>query len=308
MKRVSKLLSIAATSLALTGTALADDPPAGGDGGGGDAGSGSGAGGGATAPAPTDGGGVAAGMFTKENWPTASIDRPLSAAKGMIEIAPIFNYAHAKDAMGNSSDGTGASVVGRYGISDKLEALFGYSGIRFSPGGFEAKGDLQVGAGIMAVAGGAGGKLDIEPKAAFDYNLVLETAAIAVGADIRYKVTPKIFLGTPINKPGLVITVKGIDILGTTIAPIFFELPFAVGFQATPQLAIQVNTLLAHFKINDSGGANTFVGADFIPLNADILYGLSNKMDIRINLNLGDLKTIGDTNAIGVNAGVNVRL
>jgi hypothetical protein len=308
MKRVSKLLSIAATSLAMTGTALADDPPAGGDGGGGDAGAGAGTGGGATA-----GGGASvsaeggAGVYTKENWPQANIDRPLTAAKGMIEVSPVFNYAHAKDAMGNSSDGTGASLFGRYGVSDKLEILAAYQNIRFSPGGFEAQGDLVVGAGFGAIAGGAGGKLDIEPKAAFDYNLLAKTAVLAVGADVRYKVMPKLYVGTPINQPGLVITVKGIDILGTTVAPIFFDLPFAVGFQATPQLAVQVNTLLAHFKINDTAPPNAFIFGDFINLSADVLFALSNKMDVRVNLNLGDLKNAAGDN-IGINAGVNVRL
>ncbi|HEY5937386.1 MAG TPA: hypothetical protein VIU61_22225 [Kofleriaceae bacterium] len=333
---MSKGLFIAAASLAMTGTAFAQDPadpPAGGEGGGGEAGGevGGEAGAGAEVAPETaqvePAAAVAGGVYTKETWPLAAIDRPLTAAKGMIEISPDFDFAYVSsdDGMGGSSSDTvlGISALARYGISDKLELIGAYtggallgglgglgSGITLSPE-TEAKGALTVGVGFSAISGAAGGKLDIAPKAAFQYDLLSESGVILAGADIRFKLSDKMWVGTPMNRPGLVATVVPLKIATPVgeleLSPISFIIPAAFGFQATPKLMLQLNTTLTSIAINEDAGDTSFIFGDFIVLDVDGVFAISNKMDVRVNLNLGELKdSAGDL--IGISAGVNLRL
>jgi hypothetical protein len=287
MNRVSKSVVLAA-SLVMTGTAFAEEPAPGGEG--------------EAKPAPPAGGaavgvGVEAGVVTKANWPLAGIERPLTAAKSMIELSPTVTFAYT------DADAEGLNLGFRYGISDKLEVLAAYQGIRLNPNA-EFKGGIVAGIGFNAIKGAANGKLDLAIKAALGYDLNAETAVILAGPDVRYKLTPKMFIGTPQNTPGLVFTLKGVDVpMVGTVAPAHFIIPFAFGFQATPKVQLQAITQLVQIKITDS--ANTSI-ADATPLLIDGLIALSNKMDVRVQLNLGDLQGLGDL--IGINAGINFRL
>lgn len=56
------------------------------------------------------------------------------------------------------------------------------------------------------------GTLILEPKVAFQYDLLLETAAVVAGVDVLYKLHDKIWIGTPVNRPGLVAFVKGLEL------------------------------------------------------------------------------------------------
>jgi hypothetical protein len=330
MNRVSKGLFIAAASLAMTGTAFAQDPadpPEGGEVGGEAGGEVGGEAGGEAEVTPevAPAAQVAPGVYTKETWPLAAIDRPLNAAKGMLEIKPALSmeYTGGDDAtMTESETAFSLGVGGRYGISDKLEALFSFNRIILSPspesGGDRIKGELALGAGLQLTRGAAGGKLDTEVKAALLYDLLFETAVIAAGVDARYKITDKLYVGTPINRPGLVVTVKGLEFPdgtgGTvTIAPIFLNIPVAVGFQATPKLQLQANMNLMRLNLNEDakggpdGSTATFIFGDYINLDIDALFALSHKMDVAVNLDLGELKdSAGDS--FGLTAGVNIRL
>ena len=91
--------------------------------------------------------------------------------------------------------------------------------------------------------------------------------------------------------------------MGTSVTPIVFAVPLAVGLQATPELQLQASTILANFSIKDS--ATTYI-SDITPLTIDALYALSSKMDVRVDLNLFDLQHAGDV--IGIAAGINLRL
>ena len=314
MNRLSKSLFIAAASVAMTGVAFADDAPPPGDPPTGDP---------ATAP-PPDGAkvevGVAmGGVFTAETWPKEYVVRPQNIYGGGIEISPRFdlNYSSVDDGMGGTTSSTVTSigVGGRYGISDKLELLAQFNrivltGVDGIEAGDRVKGSLTVGAGI----GVAKGKLDAEVKAALNYDLLFETAAIFAGVDVRFHLGPKMWIGTPTNRPGLVAFVKGLDLGVATVSPIFFNLPVAFAFQATPELAIQANTALFRLNLNEDakggpdGDALFLFGSDQfgIPLDLDVIYAVSNKMDVQANLNFGDLNNAGD--AIAISAGVNIRL
>ncbi|MCW5807582.1 MAG: hypothetical protein KIT31_34815 [Deltaproteobacteria bacterium] len=288
----------------MAGTAFAEEPAAGD--GAGEGGEGGAAAGGEAMPAPAAGGVSAEGGITKANWPLAAIDRPLTAAKSLIEISPILGVAHLSLGPLGSANAESISVLGRYGVSDKLEILGAYSGISLGLLDTESqfKGALTVGAGYNAIQGSAGGKLDLAVKGAIRYDLAGETAVILAGPDVRYKISPKLFIGTPQNVPGLTITLKGVkDVMGNSTNPIAFTIPFAVGFQATPKLQLQLFTEVANISISDS--ANTTIG-DFTPITLDGIFALSNKMDVRAQFFTRDLQNF-DT-LLGFAAGVNIRM
>jgi hypothetical protein len=322
MNRFSKSLFVAAASLAMTGVAFAQDPagdPPADPNAGGDAGASAGAGAsvgpdGATVDANASANAGAGVMLTTETWPTQYILRTLNAAKGMLEVGGFLNIGLVKD-----SDTTiGVDLQGRYGINEKLEALFAYQGSSFFPGGSgitlspdsEFKGTLALGVGYSALQGSAGGKLDLEPKGAVLYDLLGESAVLAVGADVRYKISDKLWIGTPQNRPGLVVTLKGqeiaIPMVGTIeISPIFFDLPLGIGFQVNDNLHLQANTQLFRLALNDDAGDSAFIAADFLTLDIEALYAVSNKLDIRAKLNLGELKdSAGDFTGISIGAAI----
>jgi len=345
MNRVSKVLFIAAASLAMTGTALAQeppaDPPAEGEGetappAEGEAGAEGGAAVGAEVG--TDGAKVDAapegGMYTSATWPLANIDRPLNAAKGMIEIKPSIEMGYTAgddDAMIDSETAFSLGVGARYGITDKIEALFSFDRIALSPtpvdemgedaNGDRIKGVLTIGAGFGLTQGAAGGKFDSEAKAAFQYDLLGEVGFLLAGVDVRYKLGPKMWVGTPINEPGLIITVVSPETMGMSFKPMFLNIPAAFGFQATPKLHLQANLQLLTWNINEdaqllanvqTGGtpgekkAVTLVGADVTNVEVKSIFALSNTMDVRVDLDLGDLNNAGDF--FGLLAGVSLRL
>ncbi|MBA2540831.1 MAG: hypothetical protein H0V17_14425 [Deltaproteobacteria bacterium] len=309
----------------MTGVAFAQDPPADPPAGGGvdvDASAG------ANATVGTDGVAVDAnaavsvtGVFTLANWPLSYVTRPQVIYKGGIELSPRFqlDYASGPDGMGGdtSSTITSIGIGGRYGVTDKVEILASFApiiltGVEGIEAGDRVKGTVAAGVGL----GLAQGKLDAEAKAALAYDLGGETAAILAGVDVRFNLGPKMWLGTPINRPGLVAFVKGFDNgMGGTISPIFFQLPAAFAFQATPALAFQANTNIFTVAFNDGG--KLFTGGESVsflftdeggglPLDFDVIFALSNTMDVQANLDLGDVLNAGD--AFSLSAGINLRL
>jgi len=327
MKRMSKFFLVAAASAAMTNVALADEPkpddttatpPPDG-----------------TTPPPTGAkveANVAAGVFTAATWPKEYVLRPQSAAKGMVEVTPTFGIYRvtSDDGMGNSASktSTAINVAARYGISDKLELLAAFGGNTINsgfpehgiivtgladgePGGDRFKGDIKIGAGIAV----AKGKLDVEIKAAFFDDLLLKNAAILAGADVRFHINEKMWIGTPVNRQGLLVGLKGPEIGGMEIdvKPIRLSIPAAFAFQATPELALQVNTRLLDINLNDDAKvadkAVTFFSQDEfggIPLDVDVTFALNNKMDVIGNINLVDLKNAGDF--LVISGGLNIRM
>lgn len=290
MNRVSKILFVTVTTSVLTGGVALADKRAASTSADDDSGDGTASKSEASASADSE--------PSKENWPRAAIERPLTAAKGMIEVTPMATFGHvsAGDASVNSE---GASLALRYGISGKLELDAGYTGIVFNPES-NFKGAVTAGLGLGMIHGD---KLDVAPKAAFVYDLEGETAEVHAGADVRYKLSPKMFIGTPAGVPGLSVTVKGPDVMGSSATPITLAVPFAFGFQATPALQLQASTIVANFSIKDS--ATTYI-SDITPLTIDAIYALGNAMDVRVDLSMLDLQHAGD--ALAIAAGINLRL
>jgi len=245
----------------------------------------------------------AAAQPTKDSWPTAASERPLTAAQGMLEVTPMGTFSRAS--AGNTSvTGEGATIAARYGISSRLELAASYTGITLNPSS-NWKGALAAGLGFSMIRGAAGGRLDIAPRAGAIYDLTGKTVVAVASADVRYKLSSRLWLGTPFNVPGLEATVKGADVMGTTASatPIVLQVPFAVGYQATSALQLQASTVVASISIKDS---HTTTIADGTPLTIDALYALGNKLDLRVDLGLPDLQHAGD--ALSLAAGINLRL
>ena len=331
---LSKCLFIAAASMAMTGVAFADEPPA-------DPNAGGGAGASATvggeASVGPDGAkmdanaAVAGGVYTAATWPLDFANRPQNAAKGMFEVTPTAGFYRQTNTTGDSTTDTSINVAARYGISDKLELLFGFGGTQFQGGVFEHgiiltgledgeegsnrfKGTLKFGAGLNLVQG----KFDAEVKAGLFYDPIFKNSALVAGVDVRYHVSDKLWIGTPQNRPGLVFGLTNFEFGGMEIPdtkPIRISIPAAVAFQATPALAIQANTRLFDINLNDAakGGPNgdavTFFSTDEfggIPLDFDVVFALEHNLDVIGNLNLVDLKNAGDF--LVISAGINYRM
>jgi hypothetical protein len=294
MNRVSKILFVSATSVVLGGgAALADSraPAKSHDGDDSAAGDGS---------AASEASESADAEPSKDSWPTAAIERPLTAAQGMIEVTPMATAGRVS-AGNTSATSEGATIAARYGISNQLELAVGYSGITLNPGS-NFKGTVAAGLGFNMIHGAMGGRLDVAPRAGIVYGVAGKTAEAVASADVHYKMSSRLYIGTPTNVPGLGATVKGPSVMGASAKPIAFAVPFAVGFQATPELLLQASTQLASFSIKDS--VTTYI-SDSTPLTIDALYGLSNKMDLRVDVG-SDLQHAGD--AITVAAGINFRM
>ncbi|MBP6632767.1 MAG: hypothetical protein KBG28_27610 [Kofleriaceae bacterium] len=82
--------------------------------------------------------------------------------------------------------------------------------------------------------------------------------------------------------------------------PITFGLPVAVGFQATPELYLQLDTTLATFSISNS--ANAFIFADTTPMSVTASYNVMPALDVSaglaLNLTPPDPAGVGDTLAV----------
>lgn len=315
MTRLSKFV-FAATLLA-TPIAFADgdapaDPPADPNaGGGGDAAAGgtATAGGDASMTPPATGEGGAM-MYTKETWPKALGDRPLTRAKGMIEI-------HG-DVFINLSESAVAKPIAIapdiwYGVSDKLTVglthnlglcLTGtdngcakvYNDVGFQ-GAFSVKRDAKM---ELALAGGV-----ILPS--LDPMLL----RLEVGADFKYqagKITiwayPRLGLGLNKRDPDAVTMSGGNK---ETLA-----VPISVGFQATPELNVRVITGIGGLGNGPEAGAplSGFGDAFVIPLGVAALYAASNKLDVGAEFFFPAIagSDIASTKARALIATVNFRL
>jgi hypothetical protein len=272
-------LSLAIAAPALAQDEPADDAPPADDSGAAPADDGSGAApadgtdAAATDAAPADGTDVAPstdatvegapGALTKANWPTALVDRPITLAKGMLEI-------RGNIGVGLSKGATAKAVLIApdiyYGVSDKLSiGLVNGNGICLGskencPGGKVFNdigvdsifafltGSLNVGSHVSVVAA------TLDPK-------VLLRANVGV---LGQKTIGKINI---LFDPSIGIGLTERDFNKESIA-----VPLEVDFQATPKLAVSLFTGIG-------GPLDGFGDAYAIPVGVGALFGMNNKMD-----------------------------
>ena len=226
-------------------------------------------------------------------WPRSVIARPLTLPAGVFMVgADIVNFTNS------FFDPALIRVLVGYGITDDIELAFAHYAFPTSDVG---KGAIAAGLGYKLARRAMGGKLEAVARAEIGYDLAAsvdlttgETSGavspLGLGVHVQYKVTPKIALVTPGNQ--LVI---GLD-------PNFIELdiPVGVGFQATPELYVQLDTTIAAINIKDSATAVIF--ADTTPLSLTATYNVMPALDvlagIALNLTPPDPIGVGDTFAI----------
>nr|HEX4315069.1 hypothetical protein [Kofleriaceae bacterium] len=240
--------------------------------------------------------------------------RPLLIPTGKLAIDAIvpFFAVHTIEidpTTGQESDSTdlsiGASVAVNYGVNDKLEVGGGYA---FNLKDFDATGTLY-GHGAYLVS--HTDKMDIGVAAALSFDLHSSgDVDLAAGAWIRYRLAPKLtlFTGQPAMIPDL--PVGG---FGGFIGPTGYQftanlnngnavelgIPVGVGYQATPNVWVYGQTLLANLVLN-GGGDNAFIFSDFIPITLGAWYSMD-KLDVGASFG-DDLKNAGDFYAITLNA------
>jgi hypothetical protein len=288
MKKASRLLIASLATLGFAGTAIADDTaaPAEPD---------------PNAPAPD--GAVAdpnAPAMPDPNaaapvgkWPRAVIARPLTLPGGVFMAGvDIVNYTSS------FFDPALIRVLVGYGITDDIELAF--ASYAFPTSGV-GDGSIGVGLGYKLARGAMDGKLEAIARAQIGYGLAAsvdlttgETSGavtpLGLGVHVQYNVSDKLALITPGNQ----LTI-GLDPNFVT-----FSIPVGVGFQATPELYVQLDTNLATINIKDSATAVIF--ADTTPLALTATYNVMPALDVLAGIALDvtppDPLGVGDTFAI----------
>ena len=210
-------------------------------------------------------------MFPRSRYPRAALARLLTLPSGVA--------AFGIDETANKDfSAMGSSAIVAYGFTDAFEVQVPYG---FSTKEFDAKGSVAVDAGYMLVRGVVDGKLEAVARVRGGYNAHDEVATpVMAGVHLQYSLTPDI---------GLISGYAGTQQLRISVAedaamtkPIDFSLPFAVGYQATPVLYLQVDTKLATINIHDS--ANTLIGKDTTPAALTVVYNVINAVDVQAAL------------------------
>lgn len=204
-------------------------------------------------------------------YPRASIARLLTLPSGVA----VFGI----DETANRDFSTmGSSAIVAYGFTDAFDVQIPYS---FSTREFDAKGSVAVDAGHMLVRGVFDGTLEAVARVRGGYNALDEVATpVMLGVHLQYSLTPDI---------ALISGYGGTQQLRISVAddaamtkPIDFSLPFAIGYQATPLLYLQLDTKLATINIHDS--ANMLIGKDTTPASLTVLYNVVNAFDVQAAL------------------------
>jgi hypothetical protein len=229
-----------------------------------------------TAPAATTDGATigATAIDTGEPaWPQEIIMRPLTLPKG--------SWAAGTDLAAHKSfDIVGDALVVGYGITDELEVGVSYG---FALRDFEAKGDVALDAGYAVFRGD---EIELIARASFGYSLLGEDL-LPIGLGVQGQYT---------HDSGKFAVVMPADHLSIGIAgdmaPIDFQLPIGVGFQATPNIYAEVTTVL--FNLGLSNSANAFFGADVVPVEAGVFFSPNNTMDIGVGVSTDVKNDPGD--------------
>ena len=283
MNRVAKVVFVAAASLAVgIGTAIADDDPQpAGDGSDATQGGGEGEGSGS---ADASGGAAAtvdaSAAYTKDTWPTAYVDRPVTLAPGMIQVHADF-YGNLSTDLVFKPFGLAPDI--HYGVNDKMTVglVHGRSLCLAGEDNGCAKLYDDVGLDVLFSLK-RDAKMDLAAHVdANAYSLDPFTIALRLGVLLKYQMDKLAIFADP--GIGIGVTERDAGNKETIAIPV--------------QIAYQINPNLAGFLRTGIGGLSLAVAADYngaatldgdigfgdtftIPLGVGILYGVSNKLDI----------------------------
>ena len=238
-------------------------------------------------------------------WPTAVFDRPLTLPAALALVGADFVVAEITTVTVTPTGAMTTHATGRlldaavgYGVTDDFEinTLTPTYAIRTSPDG-SAKGPLDLGIGYKLLRGAIDGKLEVIARAVIGYDLDASAVRpLRLGVQVQHNLTPKLAiishdLGT--GNAGISIALDG------TVKPVYLTLPVGIGFQATPVLWIEADTLLFP-SIKISSSATTTI-ADVTPLFLTGIYNaMAGHLDLLGYVGFGDLQHAGDSFSLGV--------
>lgn len=226
-------------------------------------------------------------------WPRSVILRPLTLPAGVFMVgADVVNFTSS------FFDPALIRVLVGYGITDDIELAFAHYAFPTSDIG---QGAIAAGLGFKLARGAMGGKLEAIARAEIGYDLAASVdlttgdtegavSPLGLGVHVRYLVNDKIALYTPGNQ----LTI-GLD-------PNFIALniPIGVGFQATPELFVALETNIATIDIKDSATAVIF--SDTTPLQLTATYNAMPALDVLVGVATDLTNEPGDTLAILIGA------
>lgn len=201
-------------------------------------------------------------------YPRAVIARPLTLPQGLAMLGADATANHDFSAMG------GAPILG-YGFTDDFEVQIPYT---FATKDFELKGSLNVDLGYKLLRGAVDGKLEAIARVRGGYNLLTETAnPLLLGVHVQYNVTDTLAIisGTPGSQQLRI----SLDDGGTMTTPADLSLPLSIGYQATGEVYLQLDTKLFQIDLHDS--ANAFIGADTTPMALTVVYNVLPALDVQ---------------------------
>jgi hypothetical protein len=201
-------------------------------------------------------------------YPRAVVARPLTLPKGLAMLGADAGANHDFSTM------TGAPILG-YGFTDDFEVQVPYA---FATKDFEIKGNLAIDVGYKLLRGAAGGKLEAIARVRGGYSFLDEIATpLQLGVHVQYNFTDTLAVisGVP-GSQQLRIT---LDDGGSMVKPIDFSLPIGVGYQATPELYLQLDTKLFQLDLSDS--ENLAIFADVTPVALTAVYNVMPALDVQ---------------------------
>jgi len=226
-------------------------------------------------------------------WPRAVIARPLTLPGGIAQVGADFTA-------NNDFSTLKLTAVGGYGINDDLELTGFYT---FALKEFEIKGIFDADVGYKLLRGAVDGKVEVIGRGRIGYDAAAEGATpLRLGVQAAYTLDPKnpklVFL-----TPGQQVVI-GLSEDAAMAKPIYFQLPIQIGYQATPELYLQLDTTLLQINISDS--ANTFIGADTTPIALTATYNAMPALDViaSIGLNLTPPSYVDPISMMTVEPGV----
>jgi hypothetical protein len=206
-------------------------------------------------------------------WPRAIIARPLTLPKSLIrlgaDITPNKDFKII-----------GLGLTGGYGVSDDLEVNVNYA---LALKTFEAKGALTANVGYKVLRGAAGGKLEVIARGTAGYSLLAkDPTPLVLGAQAQYNISDKL---------AVVSSGENLSIGLAGTKAITLGIPVGVGYQATPELYVELDTKIA--SINISKSANAFIFSDTTPLILTAFYNAIPALDVSAGLSLDVTPPVG---------------
>lgn len=214
-------------------------------------------------------------------WPRAVVLRPLTLPAGVFMVGADLKNSILNDATG-FFDPAIVRVLFGYGITDDIE--IGFADYTFATNG-AGDGRIAANIGVKVLRGAAGGKLEMIARVQGGYGIGDETLSpLDLGVHVQYSVNDKLVLITP----GQQISIGLEDGHASAL-----NLPVALGYQATPETYLQLDTSLAHINLHND--ATTAIFADTTPLAITAVYNAMPELDVFAQLGT-DLSNDPDQN------------